>query len=135
MLLLVGLTLQRLWAVDPNPLVELSGSAMGTTWSVKVFAPDNPEVDESRVQLLEAIRGRLERVEQLMSSYDSESEISRFNRFASTQPFALSPTTLDVFALALVVSALTDGAFDVTVGPLVAAWGFGAAAGLGRAHV
>ena len=127
MLLLVGLTLERLMAVDPSPLVELSGSAMGTTWSVRVFAPDDPEVDESRRRLLEVVRARLERVEQLMSSYDSESEISRFNRFASRQPFALSPTTLEVFALALEVSALTGGAFDVTVGPLVAAWGFGAA--------
>lgn len=97
---------------------------MGTTWAVKVHAPDATAAE--RDQLLGAIRERLDRVDRLMSSYDADSEISRFNRFRSTEPFALSPATLEVFALAEEVSQLTGGAFDVTVGPVVAAWGFGA---------
>jgi thiamine biosynthesis lipoprotein len=130
LLLLVGLTLRRLLAPDVPPLIELHGSTMGTTWSAKVVttgsarssgAPD-PE------QLHGAIEERLALVNSLMSTYDPESELSRFNRSGSTQPFDLSANTIEVFELAQDISALTDGAFDVTVGPLIAAWGFGAAA-------
>jgi thiamine biosynthesis lipoprotein len=124
-LLLVGLTLRRLLAPDPSPLIELSGRALGTIWSVKLNRPDTGD-EPQRERLLAAIREALDGVDSLMSTYRADSELSRFNRFASTEPFALSAPTLEVFALAQEISELTDGAFDVTVGPLVAAWGFGA---------
>jgi thiamine biosynthesis lipoprotein len=124
MLLLVGLTLRRLMAPDLTPLIELRGPAMGTTWSVKAVRA--PSTDAAQLQA--AIDERLELVNSLMSTYDAESELSRFNRFASTEPFPLSPSTLAVFSLAQDISTLTGGAFDVTAGPLIAAWGFGAAA-------
>ena len=60
-----------------------------------------------------------------MSTYDTDSELSRFNRHAATTPFALSADTMAVFALGRDVSAATDGAFDITVAPVVDAWGFG----------
>lgn len=125
MLLLLALTLRRLSAPEPDSLSELSGSTMGTTWAVKVRAPEASAGEISRLR--EAIRGRLDLIDSLMSSYHSESEISRFNRFASTEPFPLSQATLEVLALAQEVSELSGGAFDVTVGPLVSAWGFGVA--------
>jgi thiamine biosynthesis lipoprotein len=61
-----------------------------------------------------------------MSTYRDDSELSRFNRFAANEPFPVAPETLEVFRIAREVSDLSGGAFDVTVGPLVAAWGFGA---------
>ena len=63
-----------------------------------------------------------------MSTWREGSELSRFNRDERTVPFPLSPETLDVFEIAQDVSRRSRGAFDVTVGPLVRAWGFGAGA-------
>ena len=129
MLLLVGLTLRRLLAPDPPALIELHGPTMGTTWSVKAVAAPLDDASQPEPNgLRSAIALRLDLVNSLMSTYDPESELSRFNRFASSDPFELSANTLEVFRLAQDISALTGGAFDVTVGPLIAAWGFGAAA-------
>jgi thiamine biosynthesis lipoprotein len=63
-----------------------------------------------------------------MSTYRPQSELSRFNAHGQAAPFALSRDTLQVFELAQRASAVTQGAFDVTVAPLVEAWGFGAKA-------
>ncbi len=60
-----------------------------------------------------------------MSTYIATSELSRFNDQQSTDWFAVSSETAAVVALALEINAQTDGAFDVTVGPLVDLWGFG----------
>jgi thiamine biosynthesis lipoprotein len=60
-----------------------------------------------------------------MSTWDPDSELSRFNRSTSLQPFSVSPETFDVFKWSMDVGILTGGALDVTIGPLVDAWGFG----------
>jgi len=97
---------------------------MGTTWSVNLNAPglSRQEQRQARVRIQES----LDAVDRSMSTWDQTSEVSRFNAHPSTEPFPLSEPTLRVLALAHEVSEQTDGAFDVTVRPLVAAWGFGA---------
>ena len=108
-----------------RPLVvqELSGPTMGTTWTAKVVIPSGA------TSLLEVARDsivvRLERVNASMSTWDPESEISRFNRTRSVDPFDVSADFVDVVRRAETVSMATGGAFDVTVAPLVALWGFG----------
>ena len=72
-----------------------------------------------------AIQGRLDEMEGRMSHYRADSELSRFNRARTTEPRPMSRETLGVIAEALAASRASGGAFDVTVGPLVAAWGFG----------
>ncbi len=125
MVVLVALTVWRLGFQDsPQALYEFNGATMGTTYSVKLAARKLPHEEHRRIA--ETIDRRLSAVNRLMSTWDQDSELSRFNRFASTDAFAVSPQTLEVFRVAREVSALTEGAFDVTVGPLVAAWGFGA---------
>ena len=125
LVLLVVLTVMRLCAESPSrALLEFRGPTMGTTYSVKVVAKGVSSAE--RQSLAAMIEGRLTEVNRLMSTYDPESELSRFNQHTSTRPFALSPETFEVFRVAQEVSELTGGAFDVTVGPLVAAWGFGA---------
>jgi thiamine biosynthesis lipoprotein len=62
-----------------------------------------------------------------MSTWDPDSELSRFNQSTSLEPFALSPETFEVFKWSVDVGRLTGGALDVTIGPLVDAWGFGPA--------
>lgn len=124
--LLLGLTIHRLIVAEPAipPYTEFSGSTMGTTYSVKVATADLDE--QARKALVEEIESQLDRVDSLMSTFRADSELSRFNRHASRDPFPLSPETIEVFRIAFEVSELTGGAFDITVGPLVAAWGFGA---------
>ena len=106
--------------------VVLSGPIMGTTWSVIAsrLDPSHAELRRARV----AVEEQLATTERLMSTWDPDSELSRFNRHVSTDPFRLSPQAREVLSLALEVSEKTAGAFDVTVGPLVSAWGFGAGA-------
>ncbi|HOD49705.1 MAG TPA: FAD:protein FMN transferase [Candidatus Hydrogenedentes bacterium] len=102
---------------------EFSGTTMGTVYKAKVMLPDPAGTDLTALQHL--IEAELEGVNAAMSTYLPDSELSRFNTHASTTPFPVSAATLDVFRLALEISERTNGAFDITVGPLVNAWGFG----------
>lgn len=95
---------------------------MGTRYNVSIAAPSEP-FDGNRLQA--AIESELDRVDRAMSTYRDDSELSRFNRRASTEPFPLSAAMFTVFAAAQAVSEASGGAFDITVGPLVEAWGFG----------
>ncbi len=123
---LFGLAVHRLWLAegDPRPYFEMRGHTMGTTWSVKLA--DTDLLDGERNLLLREIEAELEHVNALMSTWREDSELSRFNASTSLEPFAVSKQTLEVFEIAQTVSRDSGGAFDVTVGPLVAAWGFGA---------
>lgn len=75
----------------------------------------------------DAVAAAFAAVDFAMSTHKPQSELSRFNAHAATTPFALSADTLSVFDLAQQASAATSGAFDVTVAPVVDAWGFGPA--------
>jgi thiamine biosynthesis lipoprotein len=109
-------------AAAPEPEVTLRGETMGTTYSVKL-ARLAPHV--SAAQLQSGIDALLEEINDRMSTYREDSELSRFNRAQTTDWVAVSPGLAAVVAEALAVSELTAGAFDVTVGPLVNLWGFG----------
>ena len=96
---------------------------MGTTYSVSVVSD---ALDDAAVASLQAaVQAAVDDVDQKMSTYRQESELSRFNAAHTTDPFAVSGDTLSVVQYALEVSRLSGGAFDVTVAPLVDAWGFG----------
>ena len=96
---------------------------MGTTYEVTVVA-DSLD-DSRRAALRTAIAETLAHIDAVMSTWQPESELSRFNRADTTDPFPVSADMVTVFQHALAVSDLTGGAFDITVGPLVDAWGFG----------
>lgn len=99
-----------------------AGPTMGTEYHVKIVADLDPA---RRDQAARAIEEALGRVNALMSTYRPDSELSRLNRHEGPEPFPLSPETAAVFAAALEICAETNGAFDITVGPLVNAYGFG----------
>jgi len=105
-----------------RPVQELVGSTMGTTFSVKVIAPP---ADLDLVSLQQDIQDTLDAINQTMSTYLDDSELSQFNTSSSTGWIEVSPELCYAVEAALVVSQFTDGAFDVTVGPLVNLWGFG----------
>lgn len=97
---------------------------MGTGYQVKIVRAE--PLDEARRETMqEAIRIELERVNTAMSTYLEDSELSLWNASTETTPFELSRPTWEVFDIALEASRLSGGALDVTVGPLVNAWGFG----------
>ena len=98
------------------------GETMGTTWTVKVIGA----LDQSGSARLESdIQKTLDGVNGAMSTYRDDSELSRFNAAEGGVLFALTENTREVFRIALEVYRQSGGAFDVTVGPLVNAWGFG----------
>ena len=122
---LVGLSAWFYFAPGPSgserPTV-LSGPTMGTTYTVKVAKRFAPE--ETR-QAAEAIRAALDDVNSKMSTYVPTSEVSRFATAPANAPFSISEDTAEVMRKAMGLSEASDGAFDVTVRPLVDAWGFG----------
>jgi thiamine biosynthesis lipoprotein len=122
---LVAASAYTLWFTAPAR-VSLAGEVMGTTWAVTLNAPDLSREDRARAR--QAVERALASVDDAMSTWKPESELSRLNAHASTEPFALSAATLEVLAIAQRTSERSRGAFDVTVAPLVAAWGFGAGA-------
>jgi thiamine biosynthesis lipoprotein len=106
-------------------VTEFRGLTMGGTYSVKIVTARD-ELDTPGLSTVDqALHSTLNRINALMSTWDPDSELSRFNRSRSVAPFALSPETFEVFTWSLDVGALTGGALDVTIGPLVDAWGFG----------
>lgn len=104
------------------PEYELAGATMGTRFSVKLVAPDETiDRDALQQQLVQA----LARIEERMSTYVADSELSRFNDSSSTDWIAVSDELCSIIESAIGISRLTGGAFDITVGPLVNLWGFG----------
>ena len=99
--------------------VMLSGETMGTTWHA--ILPGDTQNTEALQAGIETV---LAQVNRLMSTYDPESELSRFNRHG-VEPYPLSAETLRVMQIAQQVSQESGGAFDITVGPIVNAYGFG----------
>jgi FAD:protein FMN transferase len=102
----------------------LSGPTMGTTYTVKVTAPP-ASVDGARLR--KTIDDVLAQIDGSMSGYRADSEVARFNASASTQWYEVSAELATVVRGALDISEKSGGAFDITVAPLVAAWGFGPA--------
>jgi len=101
----------------------INGSTMGTTYSVKIY----PQIDDvSLSKLKKGITYELELINNVMSTYRSESKLSLFNKAKANQAIFLENSLFEIIKRALQVNRETEGAFDVTVGPLVNLWGFGA---------
>jgi len=103
--------------------VEIFGVTMGKI-PYKVIVVANPSEKES-LAIKQVVTDALDSVNELMSTYRPESDVSRFNASTSTDWFAVDVETATVVSRALEISRLTDGAFDITVGPAVNAWKFG----------
>ena len=102
---------------------RLSGLSMGTGYVVKLAGTPLPaaRLDALQADIDDALAG----VDRSMSLYRADSELSQLNRHAAATPVALSAGLLDVLAAGQRVAALTDGAFDLSIAPLVQTWGFG----------
>lgn len=115
-----ALAVLALAACAPAPEHKLEGRTMGTTWHVTVVGRGTV------AGLQEKIERRLEEINQSFSTYREDSEINRFGRFARAgEPFPVSGDFHEVMTTAKRVHALSGGAWDGTVRPLVDLWGFG----------
>lgn len=100
--------------------LQLVGATMGTRYSLSVM---NPTLSANELQA--GVDALLEDINNAMSTWRQESELSRLNQTRHTGWLPLSPALHQVLTAAAVVSGQTGGAFDVTVGPVVNLWGFG----------
>jgi FAD:protein FMN transferase len=100
----------------------IRGLTMGTIYAVQLAAPID---DAVRKRLTELIEVELAAINRAMSTYDPRSELSEFNRRQDLDWTPVSRGLLEVIDSASRISASTQGALDVTVGPLVDLWGFG----------
>jgi thiamine biosynthesis lipoprotein len=102
------------------PCREDSRIAMGCTCTVRACGGDEAAVRDA----VEAALDEVDRLDRLLSHYRDESPLSRLNREAARGPVTVDPELLAVLDLSLRFSRESEGAFDVTVGPLMKAWGF-----------
>lgn len=121
---LAGCGERRVFGVANGGVRRYGGSTMGTSWTLKVAWGNAAAIPDAVVR--DAVQAALEGVDRRMSLYRPDSELSAFNRHPSGRPFEASADLARVLGAAAEISDWSAGAFDVTVAPLVQAWGFGA---------
>ncbi len=107
-----------------SELQEITGRTMGTTYSIKFVVEEQfggPELDLIKT----SVDSVLEEVNRQMSTYLDTSEISRFNTYEGDEWYPVSKDFALVVDESKKIGKLTNGALDITVGPLVNLWGFG----------
>ena len=126
-LLLILTTLFALTACKPEPKqIAFEGKTMGTTYHIKYIddgcVKNLPKAEEVQAQLDQLLKT----VNDEMSTYQKDSQITRFNQSREVNvPFSVSTDFAKVVEEAIRLNKVTEGALDVTVGPLVNLWGFG----------
>ena len=109
-----------------SPVIRLSGATMGTQYNVTIVIPvSKSSVIPNKSIIAEAVTEALRQVNQQMSTYIANSELSLLNKAKTNQWLAVSKPLFDVLVLSKEISTNSNGAFDVTIAPLVNLWGFG----------
>lgn len=94
--------------------------AMGATYTVAVYGADRFKLDAAIDDALEEVR----RLDHVLSNYRADSEWSKVNRDAANGPVKVSEELFNLLSACQDYSRQSDGAFDITVGPLMKVWGF-----------
>jgi thiamine biosynthesis lipoprotein len=108
-------------ASEEAKIEAITGLSMGTSYTVKWVNQDGLNRDD----IVSGVAAELARVEASMSTYMDASDLTGFNGAKTNQWHAVPSEMASLVALSLEISKQTNGAFDVTVGPLVDLWGFG----------
>jgi len=110
-------------AVDPLQRLhhfEATRMSMACVYAIEAHGPDADALPRTVNEAFDEV----DRIDRLMSHYKAASELSRVNREAARQPVTVDPELFDFIADAMRYTRESDGAFDITVGPLMKAWGF-----------
>jgi thiamine biosynthesis lipoprotein len=110
---------------SPNPdeqtyLLDISRRAMACQFQILLNADEQHSAAETAVQALDLV----EDIEEQLSIFRTESQITRVNRLAAETPQSVSPDVFQLLTLAKQIWKQTDGAFDITSTPLSKVWGF-----------
>jgi FAD:protein FMN transferase len=97
---------------------EFKQAHMGTEFRIVLYAPDEATAKKAS----DAAFARIAQLDGIMSDYQSTSELMQLCKKAGGEPVPVSDDLLAVLTRALEISRLTDGAFDITVGPIVRLW-------------
>ena len=110
------------WAQADTPLerYEANAEAMGATFQIALYGERRGALASAAVAAFEEAR----RIDALISNYRDDSEWSLLNREAAERAVPASQESLELLAACLGYSRASEGAFDVTVGPLIKVWGF-----------
>ena len=120
---LVGNGIGSSAALAQTSRLEITGFTMGPIRYTVVVAHHPDSITPKQLQ--QQVGSTLERVNQLMSTYLPDSDVSRFNASKSTEFVAVDRETVEVVSRAIQISQQTNDAFDITVGPAVNLWKFG----------
>jgi FAD:protein FMN transferase len=130
-----SLRLTALWLIASAPMISLSSIegaqrkanryedahvSMACAYTIVAYGPDEKRLPVA----VNAAFDEIDRIDRLMSNYKPESPLSRLNREAADGPIAAEPELYDFLNESLRYARESDGAFDITVGPLMKAWGF-----------
>ncbi len=107
-------------AAAPLRVFTFTHPAMGTEYTLVLYARDAAEAEAVSTEVFDEV----DRVDALLSNYKETSELSRINREAAAGPVTTDAEVMDFLTQSLHWSAVSDGAFDITVGRLMKAWGF-----------
>jgi len=128
---IIGLLMAVQLHQKPHEL-EWVGSTMGTTWTIVLGEENNRSTAFTKpnragqTPLVTAVQEALDEINSLMSTWDPNSELSRFNASKHTDPIPINASTLTVVNAAQAIAEATNGAYDVTRGNVFALWGFAA---------
>lgn len=107
-------------ALAADRLFSESHEAMGTKFTIYLYAPDQA----TAIAAFNASFDEIDRLEEELSNYRDTSELSRINREAGLHDVTTDPEVFTFLQTSLNFWRRSDGAFDITVGPLMRAWGF-----------
>jgi thiamine biosynthesis lipoprotein len=100
--------------------LESSAEAMGSTYSLVLYGDDRARLEGASEEAFDEVR----RLDRMLSNYRPGSEWSKVNREAGAHPVKVSAELFQLLADCVEYSRESDGAFDISVGPLMKVWGF-----------
>jgi thiamine biosynthesis lipoprotein len=109
-----------LFGGEPLLHVERSAPVMGSTFSIEIYGHDMSVMQAAASKAL----AESARVDRMLSNYRPDSELSKVNEHAAAAPVRISQELFDLLAACLAYSRASEGAFDITVAPLMKVWGF-----------
>ena len=116
------LALTWLAGAQSGPLhhYEATRLSMACVYAIEAYGSDAAALP----RIVEEAFDEVDRIDRLMSHYKADSPLSRINREAASHPVTVEPELFDFIADAMRYNRESGGAFDITVGPLMKAWGF-----------
>src|SRR5947209_2657952 len=118
--LFLSAVLAPLAAQSEQLRLEATVEAMGSAYSLVLYGEDRSRLESASEDAFEEVR----RLDRMLSNYRPESEWSEVNRHAAERPVKVSAELFQLLSACLEYSRQSEGAFDISVGPLMKVWGF-----------